>query len=36
MSLSRVEVLEGLRPGERVVVSGGENFGGVARAAVSE
>lgn len=35
-SLSRVEVLDGLRPGERVVVSGAEAFGGAARAVISD
>ena len=34
-SLARVEVLEGLQPGERVVISGAENFGGIERVAVS-
>jgi HlyD family secretion protein len=36
MSLSRVEVLEGLKPGDRVVIGGAENFGGAERASVSE
>jgi HlyD family secretion protein len=35
MSLSKVEVLEGLQPGERVVVSGAENFRGADRVTVS-
>lgn len=34
-SLARVEVLEGLQPGERVVISGAQNFGGQERVAVS-
>ena len=34
-SLSRVEVLDGLKPGERVVVSGAENFKGAERVTVS-
>lgn len=34
-SLSRVEVLEGLKPGERVIVSGTEQFRGTERVAVS-
>jgi len=35
MSLSKVEVQEGLQPGERVVVSGAENFRGAERVTVS-
>ena len=35
MSLAKVEVLEGLKPGERVVVSGAETFAGAARVAIS-
>ena len=35
MSLSKVEVLEGLQPGERVVVSGAENFRAAERVSVS-
>lgn len=34
-SLARVEVLEGLKPGERVVVSGTEHFRGAERVAVN-
>ena len=34
-SLAQVEVLEGLQAGERVVISGGEHFGGAQRVAVS-
>jgi HlyD family secretion protein len=34
-SLARVEVLEGLQPGERVVVSGAEQFRGADRVAVN-
>ena len=35
-SLAKVEVLQGLQPGDRVVISGAENFGGAERAAVSD
>ena len=35
-SLGQVEVLEGLQPGERVVVSGAENFNGAERVTVSQ
>jgi HlyD family secretion protein len=34
-SLSKVEVLEGLQPSERVVISGAENFGNAQRVAIS-
>ena len=34
-SLDKVEVLDGLKPGDQVVISGADAFGGVARAAVS-
>ena len=34
-SLARVEVLEGLQPGERVVISGTEQFRGADRVAIS-
>jgi HlyD family secretion protein len=34
-SLARVEVLEGLQPGDRVVISGVENFRGAERVAIS-
>jgi len=35
-SLSQVEVLEGLQPGERVVVSGADNFRGAERVTISQ
>ena len=35
-SLSLVEVLEGLQPGERVVVSGADNFHGAERVTISQ
>jgi len=35
-SLSQVEVLEGLKPGERVVISGSESFNGAERVTISE
>ena len=34
-SLAKVEVLEGLKPGERIVTSGTDNFHGAERVAVS-
>jgi HlyD family secretion protein len=34
-SLARVEILEGLAPGDRVVISGAESFGGAERVTVS-
>jgi HlyD family secretion protein len=34
-SLAQVEVLSGLRAGDRVVIAGSENFGGAARVAIS-
>jgi HlyD family secretion protein len=34
-SLAKVEVLEGLQPGDRVVISGTDNFGGAERVTVS-
>ena len=35
-SLSQVEVLEGLKPGERVVVNGGEHFKGAERITLAQ
>jgi HlyD family secretion protein len=35
-SLSQVEVLEGLKPGDRVVISGSESFNGAERVTISE
>ncbi len=35
-SLAKVEVLEGLKPGERIVISGTENFRGAERVAIGQ